>query len=199
MRLIIIGASGHGKVVADIARRTYDEIIFLDRNPEIRTCAGFEVIGSDEMAEKIEGDMCVAIGNSGIRKALMERERSRHCFPVLIHPNAVVAEGVEIGEGSVIMAGAVINPGAKIGRGVIINTCSSVDHDCVVGDYCHIAPGSHMSGTVTVGDGSWIGTGAVVSNNVNICAGCVIGAGGVVVKDINKPGIYIGVPARLLK
>ena len=195
-KLIIIGASGHGKVVADIAALNgYKDIVFLDNDPEIKICAGYPVLGPDTMTSELDGDVFIAVGNAETRKKLMERDANRN-FPVLIHPSAVIAESAEVGAGSVVMAGAVINPGARIGKGCIINTSSSVDHDCVVRDYVHISVGAHLSGTVVVGTGTWIGTGAIVSNNVNICGGCMIGAGAVVIKDIGEPGTYIGVPAR---
>ena len=195
-RLIIIGASGHGKVVADIAvLNGYEDIVFLDNNLKIKVCAGYPVLGSDMMTAELEGEVFVAVGNAEQRKRLMERYPKRS-FPTLIHPSAVVAKDVEIGEGSVVMAGTVINSGAKIGRGVIVNTSSSIDHDCVVKDYCHIAVGAHLSGTVVVGSETWIGAGAIVSNNVNICCGCMIGAGAVVIRDIGIQGTYVGVPAR---
>lgn len=198
-KLIIIGASGHGKVVADIAKlRGYTDIIFLDNDSGIKACAGYPVYGPDTMVKELEGDVFIAVGNSEIRQRLMDREQDRH-FPVLIHPSSVIAEGVVIGCGSVVMAGAVINPDAKLGRGVIVNTSSSIDHDCLVGDFVHISVGAHLSGTVNVGEGTWIGAGATVNNNVNICGGCTIGAGAVVIKDINKPGTYVGVPARMIR
>lgn len=195
MRLIIVGASGHGKVVADVAKHKYKDIIFLDNDQKIKMCAGYPVFGLDTMVKELKGDVFIAIGNAEIRRKLIEREVGR-TFPVLIHPSAVVAEGVEIGNGSVVMAGAVINPDAKIGKGVIVNTSSSIDHDCVVGDYCHVSVGAHLCGTVHVGTGTWVGAGAIVSNNITICSDCMIGAGAVVVNDINEPGTYVGVPAH---
>ena len=195
-RLIIVGASGHGKVVADIAiLNGYKEIVFLDNNPDISECAGFRVIGPDSMAAELDGDLFIAVGDSKVRKHLMDVNSNRY-FPLLVHPDAVIAKGTAIGDGTVIMAGTVVNPGVKIGRGCIINTCSSVDHDCVIGDFVHIAVGSHLSGTVKVGNETWIGAGATVSNNVNICGRCIIGAGAVVIKDIEEEGTYIGVPAK---
>ena len=198
-RLIIIGASGHGKVVADIATLNgYKDIVFLDNDPRIKTCAGYPVFGPDTMTSELDGDVFVAVGNEETRKRLMERDNARS-FPVLIHPNAVIAKSAEVGAGTVVMAGAVINPGARIGKGCIINTSSSVDHDCVVGDYVHISVGAHLSGMVVVGTGTWIGTGAVVSNNIYICGECMIGAGAVVIKNIDEPGTYVGVPAKKVK
>ena len=195
-RLIIIGASGHGKVVADIAiLNGYKEIVFLDNNPDILVCEGFRVAGPDSMAAELDGDLFIAVGNGKVRKRLIDMNGYRH-FPILVHPDAVIAKGATIGDGTVIMAGTVINPGVKIGRGCIINTCASVDHDCEIGDFVHIAVGSHLSGTVKIGDETWVGAGATVSNNVNICGGCMIGAGALVIKSITESGTYVGVPAQ---
>lgn len=193
-RLVIIGASGHGKVIADIAARNgYEDIVFLDDDENVKECAGFPVIGKTCEAVKMAGDKIVAIGNPKIRERIQEEVGG---VITLIHPDAVISRRVEIGEGSVIMAGAVINSDVVIGNGCIINTGASVDHDCVLGDYVHVSVGSHLSGTVHVGERTWIGAGATVSNNVNICGDCMIGAGTVVIKNIDKPGTYVGVPAK---
>lgn len=197
-RLIIIGASGHGKVIADIAKHIYDEIVFLDDDPGINNCYGCPVVGTVDKALSIDGDLFIAIGNADIRKRLMERFSAK-VFPVLLHPNAIIADEVEIGSGSVVMAGVVINPGVSIGKGCIINTSSSVDHDCIIGDYSHVSVGAHLAGTVSVGNDVLIGAGATVINNVSICDGCMIGAGAVVIKDICMRGTYVGVPAGMKK
>lgn len=195
-KLAIIGASGHGKVVADIARKNgYKEIVFLDDDESIHECGGYPVIGKSSEAGTIDADIIVGIGNAGIRKRIQESVPEEKLV-TLIHPDAVIAEDVAIGAGTVVMAGAVINSGARIGKGCIINTCSSVDHDCKVGDYVHISVGSHLCGTVSVGSGTWIGAGATVSNNVSICSDCMIGAGAVVIKNIVEYGTYVGVPVR---
>ena len=199
MKLSIIGASGHGKVVADIAEKNgYDEIEFYDDDESLKSCGKWPVVGTSEKLREVENALFVAIGNPKIREMLMERYQNKR-FPVLIHPAAVVAGDAAIGAGTVVTAGAVINPGARLGRGVIVNTCSSIDHDCVVEDYAHISVGAHLGGTVKVGKGSWIGIGASVVNNVSVCGGCMIGAGAVVVKDIETAGTYVGVPARKIK
>lgn len=195
-KLVIIGASGHGKVIADIAKKNgYHEIVFLDDDENIHECGGYPVIGRSHEVETINADIIVGIGNASIRKKIQQSIPARK-MATLIHPSAVVAEDVIIGVGTVIMAGAVINSGARIGKGCIINTCASIDHDCNVGDYVHTAVGSHLCGTVSVGDETWIGAGATVSNNISICSKCMIGAGAVVIKDAKESGIYIGVPAK---
>lgn len=195
-KLVIIGASGHGKVVADIARNNgYTEIVFLDDNEELSRCGGYPVEGKTSEFENYDCDIVVAIGNAKIRERFQQQINPDQ-LPVLIHPNAYVAENVEIGKGTVVVAGAVINPGAKIGVGCIINTGSSVDHDCVISDFVHISVGTHVAGTVKIGNRTWIGAGATVNNNLNICGDCMVGAGAVVIKDIKEPGTYIGVPAK---
>ena len=199
-KLIIIGASGHGKVVADIAlKNEYKDIAFLDDNPDVKECAGFPVIGkvSDYSAHK-GCDFIVAIGNSKTRERIQESLEGVHIV-TLIHPNAVISRRVTIGEGTVIAAGAVVNSDTTIGKGCIINTCASVDHDNTIGDYVHVAVSAHLCGTVHIGNGTWIGAGATISNNTNVCENCIVAAGAVVTKSISISGKYGGIPARTLK
>lgn len=200
MKLTIIGASGHGKVIADIALKNgYDDIEFLDdvKFPDEKRFCGFPISGGTDRAAMIDNDLFIAIGSSKARKLFMERYHDKHIVS-LIHPDAVIASGVKFGYGNAVMAGAVINSGTVIGNGCIINTSSSVDHDCVIGDYSHIAVGSHLAGNVTVGSGTWIGAGVTVSNKISICCECMIGAGAVVVRSINESGTYVGVPAHVI-
>lgn len=201
--LIIIGASGHGEVCADIAKLNgYKNIRFLDDNEIIRYCGDYVVVGrtSDLIQYMDHSVFFVAVGDSRIRQRITEKIRKHHGMVVtLIHPAAAIAENVDIGKGSVVMAGAVINPGAKVGESCIVNTCSSVDHDCLVDDYCHISVGAHLAGNVEIGVHTWIGAGAIVSNNLKVSGNTMIGAGAVIVKDITIAGTYIGVPARKAK
>ena len=201
--LIIIGASGHGKVAADIALKMnkWKTISFLDDNKSLKTSLGLQVIGTSDHALKYkdQADFFVAIGKSITRASFQERLEARgFSIASLTHPDSVIGPQVEIGQGSVIMAGVVINCSSKIGKGCIVNTSATVDHDCTVDDYVHIGPGVNIAGEVNIGPMNWIGIGSIISNNVDICKGNMIGAGAVVVKDITKPGTYIGLPARRL-
>lgn len=199
-KLIIIGAGGHGRVIADIASKcNYSEILFLDDHAV--TNEKVFVVGktNDYMQFKKQGEFIIAIGNNLIREKIFNQLFENDiCMATLIHPDAVVGNDVVIASGTVVMAGAVINSGTTIGKGCIINTCSSVDHDCKISDFCHISVGSHLAGTVKVGERTFIGAGATVINNVDICNDCMIGAGAVVVKNIEKSGTYVGVPAKAL-
>lgn len=195
--LIIIGASGHGKVILDIAIKTgYHNISFLDDNKKIKNCGGYPVVGKTQEALSATGDKIVAIGNLDIREKIQNKLKN---LTTLIHPKSIISRRVKVGEGTVIMAGAIINSDTIIGKGVIINTAVSVDHDCFIGDYSHISVGAHIAGTVNIGKKVWIGAGTIVINNINICDNCIIGAGAVVIKDIEKPGTYVGVPARRIE
>lgn len=202
-QLIIVGASGHGKVVADIAMKMnrWERIFFLDDDTSIKKLIGFDVVGAtiDAIKYKEKADFFVAIGNNETRKKVQENFVAQGLNIVtLVHPNAVIGTDVEIGIGTVIMAGVVINSSTQIGNGCIINTCSSVDHDNEIKDYVHLSPGVRTAGNVTVDHTTWLGIGSVISNNVYICDECKIGAGAVVINRITEPGIYLGVPARRL-
>lgn len=200
-KLIIIGASGHGKVIADTAIKMnkWQSIAFLDDDESIKTSMGLEVIGktADAFTYKDEADFFVAIGNNATREKVQEKLIEEGLNVVsLIHPSAVIGTDVEIGIGTVLMVAVVINSSSRIGKGCIINTSSSLDHDNIIEDYVHISPGVRTAGSVVIGKSTWLGIGSVISNNVNICSGCKVGAGAVVVKDITEPGTYVGVPVR---
>ncbi|MDO4555749.1 MAG: acetyltransferase [Lachnospiraceae bacterium] len=203
-KLIIIGASGHGKVILDIALLCgYEVLGFLDDDITLKENAGYPVLGVTAKAphyvkrEKEKMEFILAIGNNTIRQKLDQEYKLS--WATLIHPKAVIGRQTSIGEGTVVMAGAVINPSAKIGRHCIINTSSVVEHDNLIGDYVHISPGAVLAGTVTVGKCSHIGAGAVVINNLSLTENTILGAGATAVKDIGQPGTYVGTPARRMK
>ena len=201
-QLVIIGASGHGKVIADIAEKVgYTDIVFLDDDSTVASCGNYKVVGGCQSALSYKkADFIIAIGNTKIRRKIQSEfiEMGLHIVS-LVHPSAVIASNVKIGVGSVVMAGAVINPWTEIGQGCIINTCASVDHDCRIGDYVHVSVGAHVAGTVIIGDDTWIGAGATISNNIEIVADCMMGAGTVVLDKILESGTYVGVPAKQIK
>ena len=198
-QVIIIGAGGHGKVIADIVRSCGDSVLgFLDDSPDSpEEVCGIPVLGRTEnYVNYPDARFVIAIGNGSVRRKVAERLSDAKWYTA-IHSGATVSPmGTVIGEGTVIMAGAVVNPCALIGKHCIINTKASVDHDNRIGDYTHISVGATLAGTVMVGDTVWVGAGAVISNNLSICDNCMIGAGSVVVRSIEETGTYVGVPAR---
>ena len=192
-RLVIVGAGGHGKVIADNALKNgYTDICFVDDNMT-GACIGFPIIGVVADIEKWNDgntDFVIGIGNNAIRKAIAEKYSVN--WVTLIHPSAQVALNVMIGKGTVVMANAVVNACATIGEHCIINTSAVVEHDNVLRDYVHISPGVKLSGEVTVGEQTWIGTGTSVINNVTIAGNTIVGVGSVVIKDIKVKGTYFG-------
>lgn len=200
--VIIIGASGYGKVVADIVQKAGDRVAgFLDDSPErTGTFSGFPMLGTVEKHRTYKEDAAfvIAIGNADVRERIAIKLEGVTWYTA-IHPAAVVSDiDVNIGEGSVVIANAVINSGSKIGRHCIINSGAIVEHDNIIKDFVHISVGARLAGTVIIGKATWIGIGASVSNNITICEKCIIGAGGVVVKNIEKSGTYVGVPIERL-
>lgn len=199
-KLIIIGASGHGKVIADIAEKNgYKEILFLDDNMSLKECAGFPVVGKVSDIFKYQMyDVVVGIGNSKVREEITKRISSYNIV-TLIHPDAVISRRVSIGRGTVIMAGAIINSDTKIGESCIINTSSSVDHDCTINSFSHVSVGATIAGTVKIGKHVWIGAGAVVINNIAISDNIYIGAGATVIRNTTEYGTYVGNPIRKIR
>lgn len=199
-RLIIVGAGGHGKVVADnAAKNGYTDIRFVDDHAS-GGCMGFPIVGRcADLVQLNDGDtdFVIGIGNNAVREEVARRYDVN--WVTLIHPSAQIGLQVSIGRGTVVMAGAVINACAAIGEHCIINTGAIVEHDNVLGDFVHISPGAALGGTVTIGALTHVGIGAAVRNNIQICGKAAIGAGAVVVKNIQDSGTYVGVPVRKMK
>lgn len=202
-QLAILGASGHGKVVAETAELLgYQCVFFDDAYPEIQTNEIWLVVGtSAELFERLPefSGVAVAIGNNAIRsKKLSELKNLGAILPCLIHPRAVVSQYAEVGEASVVFAGVVVNAFAKVGVGAILNTSCTVDHDCQLGDAVHISPGANLAGGVTVADYAWVGIGASVKQLVSIGANAMIGASSVVINDVLAEAVVAGNPAKPL-
>lgn len=204
-RLAIIGASGHGKVVADVAIKSgWREIFFFDDAwPSLKFNGIWPIHGdSSNLFAAIEDfdGIVVAIGNNSIRlKKSYKIESISSKLVALIHPAAYIANNVSIGKGSVVFAGAIIQPETIIGIACIVNTAATIDHDCFLKDGVHVAPGSHIAGGVSIGKCSWIGIGSTVNQNLSIGAGVIVGAGAAVINDIPDNTTVVGIPARPLK
>jgi sugar O-acyltransferase (sialic acid O-acetyltransferase NeuD family) len=201
-KLAILGASGHGKVVADTALLSrWDEVVFFDDAwPELEINGSWSVVGDtqDLLARVNEfSGVAVAIGNNRIRLAkLREFQKLDVSLPALIHPCACVADDAVLDDGTVIFAGAVVQPSSVIGVGCIVNTSATVDHDCVLAPGVHVCPGSHLAGGVKVGECSWIGIGSVVNQYLSLGTDVTVGAGAAVVNDLSDGLTVVGVPAR---
>lgn len=181
-KLAVVGAGGHGKVVAELAAAlgTYGEIVFLDDRVQ-GSVNGFPVIGTTLLLE-----------NS------LSPEQFDIALPVLIHPDSTVSPSATVGQGGVVMAKAVVQADSVLKDGVIVNTAATVDHDCLLDAFVHISPGAHLSGNTRIGEESWIGTGACSRQQIRIGSRATIGAGAVVVRDVSDGMTVAGNPAKPL-
>jgi sugar O-acyltransferase (sialic acid O-acetyltransferase NeuD family) len=203
--VFVFGASGHAKVVIDALERTgLARVTFVcdDAKPKRGTRFMGYPVGDREDLLARRGETSVGVVGIGDNAARVEVARwlvEQGCALIsVVHPSASVGREVEIGEGTVVMAGCVINSGASLGRNVILNTGASVDHDCTVGDGVHIAPGARLCGGVSVGAGALIGAGTTIIPGVRVGAGALIGAGSTVLKDVPDGARAGGNPCRLL-
>lgn len=193
-KVYLYGASGHAKVVLDIARQAYMDVpCLIDDNEAVKELAGLPVVHSADSLSPL----IVTIGDCQIRRKVVEK-LGNIGYVTVIHPSAVKAESVKLGQGIVVMAGAILNPFVEVGNHCIINTGASLDHDVKVGDFVHIAPHCTLCGGVEVGEGTWIGSGTTVIQGIKIGKNCYIGAGSVVVKDIPDNCKAYGNPCRVI-
>lgn len=200
-RLAILGASGHGKVVAESALRAgWDSVDFYDDAWPGKRRFGKWVISGDtatllDKPTAFDG-VVVAIGDNVIRmKKIWQFQAAGIDLATVVHPAATISDSARLGVGSVVMAGVVVNADALVGVGAILNTLCSVDHDCVLADGVHISPGAHLAGDVRVGELSWVGIGVSIRQGVTVGRGVTIGAGAAVVCDIADNSTVAGVPA----
>lgn len=203
MRLLIAGAGGHGRVVADTALATgnFSSVAFLDDRVTGRTTIeGWPIVGTLDQLEELSSAFqafVAGIGDPALRLSLLGRARNAglQC-PTIIHPTATVSAYSSIGAGTVVVAGACINVGVRTGEACIINTGATVDHDCVLADAVHVCPGAHIAGHVEIGTRTWFGIGAVATQGIRIGANAMIGAGSVVIRDLPDGVTAAGNPAR---
>lgn len=203
--IAILGAGGHGKVVADVASQNgWEKIVFLDDMwPNLRHVSIWDVINNTNFPYEnfnLSYKFFVGIGDNLIRrKKIYELKAVGLEVVTLIHPKASLSTYACINEGTILMAGTVVNIGVTLGVGVIVNTGATVDHDCKIDEGTHIAPGAHLSGDVQVGSSSMIGVGAVIKPGIKIGSNVIVGAGSVVVSDLPDSVIAYGNPARIVK
>ncbi len=204
-RIIIMGAGGHGQVVADalMLMNEAEPVAFLDENPAVigKKILGIPVPGGNAHLSEIEHDgVVIALGNNQLRKRIFEElTAAGETLFTVIHPSAIISPSVKIGSGSMILAGAVINTGAEINDNTIINTNSTIEHHNVIGPHSHVAPGATLGGEVVVGEESMVGIGATVLPRVTIGNMAMLGAGSTAIGNIADGITAAGIPAKTLK
>lgn len=183
-RLIIIGAGGHGRAVAEGASLSgeFEVVAFLDDVfPEIQAVWHIPVLGKVgdclRFVERADS-VFVAIGNNMVRSATLGRLMGAGVsLATVIHPKAIVSARATIGIGSAVMAGAVVGTEAKLGVGAIINSGAVVDHHCRVGDFGHLGVGAVMAGGSVLGEGAWMQANSALGYGVVIEGGRVLALG----------------------
>ena len=198
--VIILGAGGHAKVIAEALIRLGNVILGFvtpDKEP-IAPFLGIKVIGDDSIVSTFSPDDVVLANGIGalpyqkLRWDLASRMRKLgYSFMTIAHPSAIIARDVVLAEGVQVMAGSVIQPGTQISRDCIINTGVLIDHDCIIEESCHLAPGVVFSGGVNVGEGTHIGVGTSVIQNISIGKNSVIAAGSLLFKDVPSEVIFM--------
>ncbi len=208
--LIIIGAGGHGRVVADCAEATnkYQKIVFLDDcYPQRSKNLHWDIIGSVSSFKQYAHEQnitntyfIVALGNNQLRAQILNKLNAEKLnIASIIHPTAIISSHSYIKKGVVVFANAVINIGSTINVGTIVNTASTIDHDCNIGECVHISPGVHIAGGVTIEKNSWVGIGASIIECITLKENTQIAAGSVVIESTKENSLYAGVPAVFKK
>ncbi len=197
-KILIYGASGHGRVISSIAESNLIKIeAIFDDNPNVIPLDNYKIIGKYNPEFMSSLGIIVAVGDNRIRKIITKS--ISHTFLKLIHPSAIVDTFSTIDLGTVIFHNSVVQRNTFIGKHCIINTNASVDHDCFIEDFVHISPSATLCGNVFVGEGTHVGAGATVIQNIKIGKWCIIGAGAVVIKDVPDYSLVVGVPGKIKK
>ena len=193
-KIAIYGASGHGKVVAEIAKLNgYSTIIYIDDGQnEFRSFDYF-------LEQDLSIPIALGIGDNKIREKVYQKCIDNHLeVATLIHPNAIVSSTMVVAEGTVIMAGVIVNSDAVIGKCCILNTSCVIEHDSIIGDYVHVSPQVACAGDIVIGDYSHIGIGSCIIQGIDIGSDTIVGAGSVVVKNIGNNKLAYGNPCRIM-
>lgn len=204
--LILIGGGGHCRSVIDAAESAGMTIAGILDAPSLKgtSCLGYPVVGTDDDIPLLaaDHDFIVTLGSVAdpSRRIALHKivEAAGGSLAKVIASTARVSSHASLGDGTVVLHQATVNAGARVGSGCIINTASNIEHDVTVGDYCHVSTGAMVNGGCSMGARCFIGSGAVIIHGVSIAPGTVIGAGATVCSDIDIPGVYVGVPARII-
>jgi sugar O-acyltransferase (sialic acid O-acetyltransferase NeuD family) len=182
--LLILGAGGHGKAVAEAALLSGDwqQVLFVDdRWPSLLECFGFPVVADVAGLASIVGRVqaaVVAVGNNALREQWMQAVRSVGLpLATVIHPRACVSPSAKVGEGCAIMALAMVGVDVRIGKGAVINANATVDHDASLGDFAHLGVGVQIAGGVEIGARAWLQAGCSAGYRVVVEDGAQFGPG----------------------
>jgi sugar O-acyltransferase (sialic acid O-acetyltransferase NeuD family) len=202
MRIAILGAGGHGKVVLDAILSAEEHVVagIVDDNTQLAGTKLFSlpIVSSVEKLDHVEG-YTIAIGDNNVRREKYNLYLQAGYMPItVIHPSAIISSSAHIGKGSVVLANVVVNPDACIGDDVVLYTSCTIDHDCSISHHSYISPGCNICGSVHIGAGAMLGAGAVVLPGISIGESSIVGAGAVVTGNVPDKVTVVGVPARIV-
>jgi sugar O-acyltransferase (sialic acid O-acetyltransferase NeuD family) len=203
-KVILIGYSGHGFVVTDIAIENQINIIgYTDINPVQNNPFDLDYLGNEKEKDFFKNNndsqFLIGIGDNSLREEIYKLIIGNNRFvETLISQSSYISKYASIGNGTFVNKNVSVNAFAKIGINTILNTGCIVEHDCVVGNSSHIAPGAVLAGNVTIGERSFIGANVVVKQGVVIGKDVIVGAGSVVINDIPDGKKIIGNPSRFI-
>jgi len=210
MKVLIIGAGGHSKVIVDIiqSEKKYEIVGFIDNiQPIGKEVCGYKVIGREEDIKTLTDNLniyggVIAVGDNFLRSNLEKKIKklcNKFIFVNCLHPKSNIAFDVIMGEGNVVMAGATINTSSEIGNHCIFNTNSSIDHDNKISNFVSIAPNAVTGGNVEIGAFSAIGIGSTIIHNISVGENCIVGASSLVHQDTISNSVYYGIPAKFIR
>ncbi|KMQ68966.1 acetyltransferase [Chryseobacterium sp. FH2] len=194
--MYLYGASGHGKVVAEVAEECgYHIEAYIDEYLSEEKVLNYPVLHT---VPPHDIEVLISIGNNRVRKEIVNQHQL-FSYITLLHPKAIISKSVKIEEGTIVMPGVTINAVAEIGKHCIINTNASIDHECIIEDFVHISPNAALAGGVYVGEGTHIGIGVNIIQGIKIGKWCTIGAGSVIISDVPDGSTVVGNPGKIIK
>jgi sugar O-acyltransferase (sialic acid O-acetyltransferase NeuD family) len=206
--LLLVGSGGFARESASAARGhpEWRVLGFCDDDPSRHGTLvdGLPVLGPAEFVhEQPDAAVLLCVGSPrrpSSRAALAERlELPAERYATLVHAAASVAPGVELGAGTVLLAGVVVTSPQQVGAHVLVMPLTVLTHDDAVGDFVTLATRVALGGSVTVGRAAYMGAGSVVREDLTIGPGALVGMGSVVLHDVPPGEVWVGNPARRLR
>lgn len=203
-KVFVLGAGGHAKVVIDALRKmgmSIDGVIAREYSDQTtQSCAGVPLVGNDSFLTQLDSQEVLLANGIGhlpnqknIRKRMFNIGKSLGFrFITVVHPSAIIADSVSLGEGCQVLAGAIIQADANIADNVIINTRATIEHDVQVSNHVTVSPGAILCGGAKLAECCYIGAGAIVLQTFSVGTGSVIAASSVVAKDIPENVVLMG-------